>query len=84
MPGCRKYVMTNYNNEGFMSGYCLGVVATLMGFGRVMGFCLPPGATPNQGVRVVVQFIDAHPERQNELFYQLATGALLAAWPCGR
>src|SRR5262249_47024276 len=84
MPGCRKYVMGNYTSyiEAFMSGMCAGTVETLMTFSRVLDFCLPPGVTADQGMRVVVQYIDSHPERLQEYFKQLATDALKNAWPC--
>ena len=47
--------------------------------------CLPKEViTIDQGVRVVVAYIDARPERLHERFASLAFQALIAAWPCSR
>jgi hypothetical protein len=62
MPGCRDFV-TNGNGDPSFQGVCLGSVSTLMSLGPKLGFCFPPGATPNQGVRVVVQYLDLPPRR---------------------
>jgi hypothetical protein len=40
------------------------------------------GATNMQGVRIVLQYIDARPARLNENFNKLAAEALRQAWPC--
>jgi hypothetical protein len=39
-------------------------------------------ATNMQGVRIVLQYIDARPARLHENFNKLAAEALRQAWPC--
>ena len=45
-------------------------------------FCVPDDATNGQMVRVVVNYIDRHPERMHRGFGHLAYDALEEAWPC--
>ena len=42
----------------------------------------PKGSTVNQGLRVVVRYIEARPQRMHESFAFLAIEALHNAWPC--
>ena len=79
MPGCRSLV-SNSNKDSFFQGVCAGTVDAAAIF--VKGICLPEHVIIDQAVRVVVKYIDAQPERQHELFADLAAEALSAAWPC--
>jgi hypothetical protein len=45
-------------------------------------FCIPQEVTNGQAVRVVVAYIDKHPEHLHESFNLLAILALGEAWPC--
>jgi Rap1a immunity proteins len=45
-------------------------------------FCPPQKATNEQFIRVVVAYIDKHPEMTHEPFESLALVALAEAWPC--
>jgi Rap1a immunity proteins len=45
-------------------------------------FCIPDEVTRGQVVRVVIKYIDQHPEQTHELFGFLAYDALKEAWPC--
>jgi Rap1a immunity proteins len=45
---------------------------------------MPPGVTYEQGVRIVIAYIEARPRRLHESFGLLAREALMAAWPCTR
>jgi hypothetical protein len=45
-------------------------------------FCAPENATNRQRVQVVVGYIEARPERQNEDFRLFANEAMAKAWPC--
>jgi hypothetical protein len=83
IPGCRLGTnMRNYN-DFFARGLCIGTLngvwSTLMRIGIV---CTPANVTTGQVVRVVVRYIDDRPEKLNELFTDLASAALLTAWPC--
>jgi Rap1a immunity proteins len=43
---------------------------------------VPAAATVTQMVRVVVAYIEAHPDRMHEDFNDIVLVALRAAWPC--
>src|SRR4051794_29885190 len=64
----------------FLEGVCYGIVN---GISWMAGsVCPPAGVTKEQGVRVVIRYIDARPSRMHEDFKVLALEALTAAWPC--
>ena len=81
MPGCRQFLVSNTPLH-FLEGNCNGIVDNLAFMGPDV--CVPPGLALGEAVRVVVQHIDARPERGQENFRQLALEALAAAWPCRR
>jgi Rap1a immunity proteins len=83
MPGCRSYANPgNVIRYDFSSGVCFGIVETLMSVGPALGICHPPESAVDQGVPLVVQYIDSHPARLHENFNALAIEALRKAWPC--
>jgi hypothetical protein len=69
--------------EALGQGRCGGYVAALV-YARSVFSCLPEGATPEQGVRIVMKYIEARPKRMQEPFGKLALEALGEAWPCER
>ena len=85
LPGCRQFVSSppvyNYNIRLELRGMkCAGIVEGV-GFAG-SGICGPATVTTAQAVRVVVKFIEHHPEMQHKRFPPLALEALRAAWPC--
>jgi hypothetical protein len=82
MPGCHELVDRQGYGEQFRQGICAGQVNALMDLANELGLCAPAGMTSGQAYRVVVQYIDDHPARQNEMFTELAWEALRKAWPC--
>ena len=68
------------------AGECLGAVYALLNVSRALTeplkFCPPSNAQPDQGVRVVVTYIEKSPERAHDDFTVLALEALRAMWPC--
>jgi hypothetical protein len=81
MVGCRHYVSGRQDDEfPVRQGVCHGAVSAVLDFAS--GICHPPGATLDQGIRIVVQYIDSHPARLHESFNALAAEALRDAWPC--
>jgi hypothetical protein len=72
-------------------GYCLGYVAGLTQGARSAEeihsvnwvFCLPPGVTNIQKVRVIRKYISNHPEDAHNPAEGLALQALHEAFPCG-
>ena len=88
MPGCEVVLTAAPRRKGPVptpveAGECLGevdgIVETARKFGEV---CPPHDVTSGQAVDVVVQYINARPERMHEQFSKLALEALAAAWPC--
>jgi len=72
--------------DAFLGGECVGIIEGIL-FARSAGSetsCLPNGVIIDQGVIVVVQYIDARPARLHESFKLLVFEALQAAWPCKR
>jgi hypothetical protein len=81
MPGCRALSSSHVPGELYFDvGYCAGLIDGLV-FGN-SDVCPPADATHEQGLRVVVKYIDDRPARLHEEFYKLALEALRAAFPC--
>jgi hypothetical protein len=85
LSGCKGLISekTPPLREALRQGRCAGYVAGLV-YARSVFLCVPEGATPEQGVRVVIKYIEARPERMHEPFGKLALEALEEAWPCKR
>jgi hypothetical protein len=81
LPFCQSAATGNHpqGNSPLVS-YCAGLVDGLTTFAA----CPPKDVTPEQAIRVVVQYIGERPARMNENFKILAIEALRAAWPCRR
>jgi hypothetical protein len=86
--GCRAYAYEQ--NANFYSGVCFGTVSSLLHLSfaapmrPVLKICAPSRETYGQAVRVVTQWVEDHPEQQDESFADLAITAMQSAWPCGR
>jgi hypothetical protein len=73
----------------FDAGVCVGVLQTLTyiqplldpRYGKA-SYCLPQGLAEQQEVRVVVTYLQSHPERLQEEGQTLALDALHQAFPC--
>jgi hypothetical protein len=64
-------------------GYCFGVVNAAMSIMGVYGMiCLPPSSSLGQGLRVVVAFMERHPELLHKPMTALAIDAFTEAFPC--
>jgi Rap1a immunity proteins len=85
LSGCKGLIgdKTPPLREALRQGRCAGYVAGLV-YARSVFLCVPESATPEQGVRVVIRYIEARPERMHEPFGKLALEALEEAWPCKR
>ena len=69
-----------------VASYCNGVVYALASVSDRLSnpldrSCVPAIST-EQTMRVVVKFLDDHPERLHENFVQLALEAFHRTWPC--
>lgn len=79
---CEKLV---YNNESsnFREGFCLGVInATMSTMIANDNICIPGHSSLGQGGRIVVAFMERHPEFLQKPLTQLAIEAFLDAFPC--
>jgi hypothetical protein len=86
--GCKAFTEgRGTTQEQYMLGnYCSGVVFGLSYIGNVMPpewrYCAPAGSSGQQLARVVVNYIEARPERMHEDFRLLTLEAFHYAWPC--
>jgi hypothetical protein len=46
--------------------------------------CLPKGVITEQGLKVLVKYMDDHPEKLHDRTAELAFRAFVKAWPCSR
>jgi hypothetical protein len=81
-----KNLLSGSSEDRFNQGNCLGVVRTLMDLGEHLPgsgrFCVPRESSREQGIRVLVAFLEAQPHRLHEDFIDLAMEAYRKAWPC--
>jgi hypothetical protein len=85
LTGCKGLIggKTPLVKEALGQGRCGGYVAALV-YAKSVFSCVPEGATPEQGVSIVIKYIEARPKRMQEPFGKLALEALEEAWPCKR
>jgi hypothetical protein len=88
-PGCRLVTGDQpWSGEvkALDAGKCVGVVATLLAVSRDLqpyaAFCQPQGVTVSQGIKVLLKYLDEHPDQLNEPMMYLAISAFREAWPC--
>jgi len=95
LPACKLYLSV-VDRHGTASqseishlmdaGECLGAVYALLTVSHTLAeplkFCPPVEFDAEQGVRVVVAYIEKRPERVGEDFTTLALEALRSKWPC--
>ena len=83
LAGCKA--ATGRDAGGRDAGFCMGIVEGLMwslpGWGVV---CLPKGVTTGQGLKVLVKYMEDHPEELHDRTAELAFRAFVKAWPCSR
>jgi hypothetical protein len=68
-----------------VSGYCVGVVDTLLGLSVIEHqklFCAPKGVSGTEAIDVVAEFMEMHPEESTGTFLILAIAAMSQKWPC--
>jgi hypothetical protein len=69
--------------QTFDSGECSGAVQMLRYTSRRnAGVCYPQQATSGQIARVIVKYLNDHPEKLHEDYRVLSVEALQKAWPC--
>lgn len=84
LPHCKALV--DDKPPGVWQGQCGGIIDTLMWVGSSLPepnrFCPPAHIPPSQAHRVVLRYLEQHPEKLHEGFKGLAFSALMEAWPC--
>jgi hypothetical protein len=72
--------------ESVRVGECSGAVEAIFMLRRALDpsirFCPPPRVAPGQTVKIVVKYLDAHPEQMNDDFTLLVVRAFNQVWPC--
>jgi hypothetical protein len=66
----------------FIDGFVWGHAWASWREAKDMWFCLPEGFLAEQGARDVVEYLSAHPDRQDEDSHLLVFLALTKAYPC--
>ena len=74
--------MTLSFSEGLYDGYCTGIVTGVTAASPLV--CPGKGATVGQEIRVVVKFLQDHPEKLNLRNTDLIEQALSEAFPCSK
>ena len=65
------------------AGFCSGIVeGTMWSLQIAKLVCLPNGMTLGQGLKVLVKYMDDHPEELHEKTAELAARAFVKAWRC--
>ena len=82
---CQHVLSQKYQLDS-LDGECIGVIRTLVFLDSALPdkwkFCAPNKVTPEQSIRVVVKYMEAHPGKLHLNFKELAMSALAEAWPC--
>jgi hypothetical protein len=73
--------MDGMSHGDFASGYCLGFVEGVSLSSS--DICAPEDVTAGQGTRVVLKYLQDHPEQLHEGSAILVRKALSIAFPCG-
>ena len=92
LEACRRDAMGAYGHgesASFDEGECLGNLEAIMHLSDIISvdnkgpdFCIPDGVTVRQMAKVVVNFLDRHPEQLHRPFSWSAHRALMDVWPC--
>ena len=82
-PSCKGLVDGKWTTR--REAQCAGVITATLAMaklGEIATSCPPTGVTHKQAQRVVVHYLDQHPERLHLPLSELASEALSKAWPC--
>jgi len=86
LPECRTAIdfadhnIVNTFENGYNTGYCMGLVTGIADGLRVM--CVPDDVTYTQMERVVFKYLNDHPNQLHLWESLLVTQALVQAFPC--
>ncbi len=68
--------------EALCVGYVSGVSETLTSVLQTSGICAPDSVSLGKLMTIVIEYIDAHPEKRQGSAVPLVWSALVDAWPC--
>jgi hypothetical protein len=81
---CKELV--DDKTPGVWAGQCAGIIEAFVyaapHLSAVSVFCPPPRMPPVQAQRVVIRYLETHPEWLDRPFKGLALDALQSAWRC--
>lgn len=81
MAGCRNYLAARFSVDTALPiGVCIGEVTAIADISPKV--CPPSKSTNDQAIRIVVLYIDQHPDRMHLPFSLLAEEGLVRAWRC--
>jgi hypothetical protein len=84
LPPCRDLVEDK--TPEVWQGQCAGIALGLIWVGKILPanhrFCKPNGVGTEQAVRIIVKYLDQHPEQLGLDFRGLVLDAFRQAWPC--
>lgn len=87
--GCKALAEGQTTNAQLyaLGNFCAGIVIGLASVGQHLSLpewqsCAPATSDAQQLARVVVAYLEAHPERMGEDFRRLTLEAFHDAWPC--
>ncbi|MEK4035839.1 Rap1a/Tai family immunity protein [Methylocystis sp. IM3] len=85
LQSCIDFVEQKNNSGFFNQGVCAGAVNTTLILSEIIlqrRSCPPNGVTTAQAVRVVIAYMQRHPEGLHNDIAAIAIVALAEAWPC--
>lgn len=89
--GCRMAIAREEASDLYEAarvGECLGAMRTISILNNYLDprlkYCPPKGATTGQLIKIVLKYMDDHPEQMNKDFVHLSLIAINSVWACTR
>jgi hypothetical protein len=88
LPYCKVFIGGKLPDDDFRPNFCAGMI---FGLGILLRqdpksplYCvdIPEGVTFEQAIRMVIRYIEEHPQDMHHPFKYLALVAAMDAWPC--
>ncbi len=83
---CKAVSEESSDRNALAKSHCVGLIEPVLEFAEVLPadvrFCTPQAFTIGQAARIVVSYMEKHPESMDKNFEDIAATALHAAWPC--
>jgi len=85
LEACRAVANETFTSNAHYMGYCIGVAESMMspippGVKCQLDYCIPKAVTTQQGIRVLVNYMDKHPEKTHLELRVIAVLAFMEAW----